>query len=291
MSQSTPPGWYPDGQGGQRWWDGNQWTEHTLPQDSSDRPASSEQPTQPGPSNVTQVRPGGPTGQEQPGADRPGGAESGQPPAAMPTQVAGSGGPGQPGAQPGAQQPGYPGAQQPGYPGAQQQGGYGQQPGYPGAQQQGGYPGQPGQPPWQGQHHPGGSTGGGLNAKLLGLIGGGAAVVIILIIVLFVVLGGSGGPKGVVEDFLDADSCSDAEELVSKDFKENFGECTDEQLEGLDGGEEGDFDTEVKDEKIDGDKATVEVEVSGSFGGEDFEETSEYTLIKEDGDWKIDSIG
>ena len=28
---STPPGWYPDGQGGQRWWDGTQWTEHTQP--------------------------------------------------------------------------------------------------------------------------------------------------------------------------------------------------------------------------------------------------------------------
>ncbi len=26
-SPSTPPGWYPDGQGGQRWWDGTQWGE------------------------------------------------------------------------------------------------------------------------------------------------------------------------------------------------------------------------------------------------------------------------
>lgn len=28
---STPPGWYDDGQGSQRWWDGHQWTEHTRP--------------------------------------------------------------------------------------------------------------------------------------------------------------------------------------------------------------------------------------------------------------------
>ncbi|GAA1516148.1 DUF2510 domain-containing protein [Nocardioides humi] len=28
---ATPAGWYPDGQGGQRWWDGTQWTEHTQP--------------------------------------------------------------------------------------------------------------------------------------------------------------------------------------------------------------------------------------------------------------------
>ncbi len=291
MTQSTPPGWYPDGQGGQRWWDGNQWTEHTLPPDTSDRPAASEQPTQPGPSDVTQVRPGGPTGQE-PGGDRPAGADSGQPPAGMPTQVVGSGGPAQPGAEPGGQPGGQPGAQ-PGYPGAPQQGGYGQQPGYPGAPQQGGYPGQPGQPgqpAWQGQQYSGGS-GGGLNAKLLGIIGGGVALVIILVIVLFVVLGGSGGPKGVVEDFIDADSCSEAEDLVTDDFRESFGECTDEQLEGFEGGDEGDFDVEVKDEKIDGDKATVDVESSGSFGGEDFSETTTFSLVKEDGDWKIDSIG
>jgi hypothetical protein len=28
---SQPPGWYPDAQGQQRYWDGNQWTEHTAP--------------------------------------------------------------------------------------------------------------------------------------------------------------------------------------------------------------------------------------------------------------------
>lgn len=27
----TPPGWYPDGSGGQRWWDGEQWTDHARP--------------------------------------------------------------------------------------------------------------------------------------------------------------------------------------------------------------------------------------------------------------------
>jgi hypothetical protein len=28
---SQPPGWYPDAQGQQRYWDGNQWTEHIAP--------------------------------------------------------------------------------------------------------------------------------------------------------------------------------------------------------------------------------------------------------------------
>jgi len=34
MSQ-VPAGWYDDGQGGQRYWDGTQWTEHTAPGSSS----------------------------------------------------------------------------------------------------------------------------------------------------------------------------------------------------------------------------------------------------------------
>ncbi|MCM3884586.1 phospholipid scramblase-related protein [Frankia sp. R82] len=33
MTQNVPPGWYadPSGQHGSRWWDGNQWTDHTQP--------------------------------------------------------------------------------------------------------------------------------------------------------------------------------------------------------------------------------------------------------------------
>ena len=285
MTQSTPPGWYPDGQGGQRWWDGNQWTEHTLPQESSDRPAAPEQPAQPGPSDVTQVRPGGPTGPEQPGADRPGGQEPGQPPAAMPTQVAGSGGPGQPGAQPGAQ---------PGYPGAPQQGGYGQQSGYPGAPQQGGYPGQPGQPAWQGQQH-GSGSGGGVSKKLIGIIAGAAALVIALIVVLVVVLGGGGGPGGVAEDYFDSIQDRDCGfiDLLSEDAREQLDkeECEDDP-DAFFGGESEtcpESDIEIKDEKEDGDKATVEFEVTG--GGEECEEKGSLSLVKEDGDWKIESFG
>ncbi len=29
MGAGTPAGWYPDGQGGERWWDGSRWSEHT----------------------------------------------------------------------------------------------------------------------------------------------------------------------------------------------------------------------------------------------------------------------
>lgn len=31
MTTHTPPGWYDDGSGQQRWWDGNGWTEHVAP--------------------------------------------------------------------------------------------------------------------------------------------------------------------------------------------------------------------------------------------------------------------
>ena len=30
-SAATPPGWYPDGSGNQRWWDGTQWTANIAP--------------------------------------------------------------------------------------------------------------------------------------------------------------------------------------------------------------------------------------------------------------------
>ena len=30
-AMATPPGWYPDGSGNNRWWDGSQWTDHIGP--------------------------------------------------------------------------------------------------------------------------------------------------------------------------------------------------------------------------------------------------------------------
>ena len=164
MTQSTPPGWYPDGQGGQRWWDGNQWTEHTLPPDTSDRPAASEQPAQPGPSDVTQVRP-----RRRPGAaggDRPGAGKPGQPPAAMPTQVASSS-PAQPGAQPGGQ----PGAQQPATRVLREQGGFGSSrlPRAPAGR----LPGQPGKGSPRGRDSSSPAVrAAAANVKMIGIIGG-----------------------------------------------------------------------------------------------------------------------
>lgn len=44
---STPPGWYDDGHGAQRWWDGTQWTAHTQAVPNTPVPASPQVPSDP----------------------------------------------------------------------------------------------------------------------------------------------------------------------------------------------------------------------------------------------------
>ena len=39
---TTPPGWYDDGHGALRWWDGTQWTEHVAQPDAESSPAPTE---------------------------------------------------------------------------------------------------------------------------------------------------------------------------------------------------------------------------------------------------------
>lgn len=57
MSSSPQPGWYPDpsGSANVRWWDGNQWTEHTQQPAAAPQPAAAAAPHA-GP------RPAGPSG-------------------------------------------------------------------------------------------------------------------------------------------------------------------------------------------------------------------------------------
>ena len=48
MSETPPAGWYPDSTGTVRWWDGEQWTEHTPPPPPTQAtPAAEAQPEQP----------------------------------------------------------------------------------------------------------------------------------------------------------------------------------------------------------------------------------------------------
>ena len=310
---STPAGWYPDGQGSQRWWDGTRWTEHTMPLPDATPPAPAA-PASPDP-NATVVAPprdssagtppqGGPTG------PRPQGPPPQTPPTQAPGQSAGQGA-GQGGWQQSPQQqPDY--AQQ-GYP----QGGYGQQ-GYP---QQGYQQGYPGQQSWGAQQ---GGSGGGKGkgkGKLLALIGGGVALLVVLALVLFFVLGGGSGAKGTAEDYLNAQVDGDQEkvcELSTKDsMKDTFElyevegedcgdlakkiEENDDFKEFLDVLKDVDADFDIKDAKEDGDKATVSYSVTLEYTGDDEEKFKEIlgeddtkttqkgklTLVKEDGDWRV----
>jgi TM2 domain-containing membrane protein YozV len=49
MSSPIAPGWYPDGQGNQRWYDGNQWTENVQPGGAQAAPAPQPMYAQPAP--------------------------------------------------------------------------------------------------------------------------------------------------------------------------------------------------------------------------------------------------
>jgi len=211
-----------------------------------------------------------------------------------------------------APQQGY-GAQQ-GYGGQQGYGeqGYAQQ-GYGGQQGYGqqGYGGQG----WQQQPGSGGGKG---NRKLLAIIGGVVLVVVVVVLVLvFTVFRGGNDPEGVAQDALDAASGGDFErlcELSTKDVQEaNFeyfdvDDCAGVGEESEAAQEEGgfdldDFDTSFDitkvDEADDGESATVDYDVTVEYTGDDqdlqdaFGETETSSdsldLVKEDGEWRIDS--
>lgn len=291
---NIPAGWYDDGQGGQRWWDGTQWTEHTQPGPSApaapESPARPAAPQAPGADLPTQIAPNR-------AADFGGGSAQQSPYGGTPSQPAYGGGaqPAQPAQSPygtPAQQPyGAPGQQPYGAPAA---GGYGAQ--------------QYGAPP---------ASGGG-NKKLLLLIGGGVGALVLAIIVLVVLLSvlGGGGPKGVAEDYLEAsadgdiqkvcdlssesnqkaifdesgvDSCGDVEDALNEDAPE--GQSIDDFYEDIE------VDYEVGEAKEDGDKATVDYTFSMEYTGDEEgaaefinqdDVKGELTLVKEDGDWKVD---
>ena len=323
MSNATPAGWYPDGQGNERWWDGTQWTDNTRPLGGGGAPAPAA------PAAPAGDQPGGhdaATRVGTPGGDRPqgGGAPAAPaggaatPPPADATMVAPARGgtPGQP-AQPGygapggqppaTPQPGYgaPGGQPPGTPAyGTPQPGYGA-PGAPGGQvpPQAGPP-QPGYgaggqgiPPGYHQPTPSwapGGSGGGKGGKMVALIGGGLALLMVLVVLALIFVIGGSSPTSATEDYFNAIKDGDCDaffDVASDDLQELAGDkddCEDDPDEFLEGNELDGCELEVTGEKIDGDKATVEFDVTDCDDGEQNDEGGELNLVEQDGDWKID---
>lgn len=181
-------------------------------------------------------------------------------------------------------QPGWGQGPPPGQPGpfapqGQQQGWGGQQP--------------PPQQPW-GQQPPGGHgppPPNGVSKKMLLIAGAGALVLaIIVVLVLVFALGGGSSPKGTVESFIKAaqrQDCDEAFALLSDRFQEEQGSCAESEEDLIIQEDENVDITDVTLEDESGSKATVTAKAS--FEGEEIPIT--FALVKEDGDWSIDSIG
>ena len=282
MMTTTPPGWYDDGHGALRWWDGTQWTEHVAQPDAESSPAPTEAEI------VAQL------GFEQ--EQQPVGAtESGA------THVAGTA-PGSAGQPETPAQPAYPSAQQ--YPSAPS--------GYP----QGAYPGAPGAPAG------GGFTAATeprksklwivwvvLGVVLLGIVIAAAVVIPLLFLSATSSSTQAGGAQSdderaavaAVELYDDAwqdADCDALTEATTEDFRvENgFSDCAtfEEQAvafsEGLD-----EYDVEVTDVETLGDEILVTTNESYTEPGEGGEATPgsavyEYTLVESGGAWMIDSV-
>jgi hypothetical protein len=98
-----------------------------------------------------------------------------------------------------------------------------------------------------------------------------------------------GAPGDVVLELMaagNAHSCDRMAAVMTAKLVEQIGfaECEDSSLEGQS------MDMKVTDVKISGDKATVTISGTTTAGGETHPSGGVATLVKEDGEWKIDSL-
>lgn len=319
---TTPPGWYDDGHGAMRWWDGSQWTEHVAqpdPEPSADAPTEAEivaaseasaasegyvatgAPAQAGAQPVTDAAPD--ASPAQPGYP----AQSGDP-AAYPAQ------PGESAAYPA--QPGYPAQAgdpaayppHPGDPGAYLAAhpGYGT-PGYPGAAPAGGFAA---------------ATEPRRGSKLwilwlvLGLVLLGIVIAAAVLIPILLMSAATSGTAGGSDDeraavaavelydeaWQDAD-CDAFEASTTEDFRAStgIGDCDSFEAEA-ELFDESVEDYEVRVDDIASEQGTVTVTTTETYltvlddAGEPLETPEPmsvaftYTVVAVDGEWAIDAI-
>lgn len=124
-----------------------------------------------------------------------------------------------------------------------------------------------------------------MSPKQLGIIGGAAGGGLLLLIIIIVVIASSGGsPSDVADDYMSAIADADideAKEYMCDPSEAELG-VSQEEFEKI----VEDMDWEIIDEDIDadGNKATVEIEVTGSG---DIAGDLKLKLEERDGDWFI----
>jgi len=138
-----------------------------------------------------------------------------------------------------------------------------------------------------------------VSPRLLAVIGGAVLAVVAVVVLLVVLLGGGSEPEEVVDDYYSAIEdfdCDALQDLSTEDYfgseYESLDACEADVQEFKDSQEladEGDFEVDrtIGEAEIEGDSATVQVDIVVSTAGEDSEFEETITLVK-DGDWKVD---
>ncbi|WP_108717837.1 DUF2510 domain-containing protein [Miniimonas sp. S16] len=301
-----PAGWYPDGSGRQRWWDGTAWTEDTRDAGHAASPGAGTTAStawQPGATSA----PG--TGATASTAWQPGATSApGGPVVSAPGAPGGqSGAPGQPtsagyGKIPSAGRPdGYgPGGYQapgtPAYGQATVSPAYGQ-PGAPAYGRPGGAPAQPGAPY-------GGAPGGAPRRRTGVVVGIIVAVVVLIVailaVVFFSVRSQTAGPLHAVTDYNDAWDAEDCQLLVSSVTNEfwqsTWASCDSFEVDAaefnasLQNGADS-YEWRATSTSVSGSTATVEVAESWTdSSGQHQSADVTFNLVKQGGGWLVDSV-
>ena len=116
-----------------------------------------------------------------------------------------------------------------------------------------------------------------------------AALAVVALIIGFVVFGTS-GPREAVTAYKaawDNADCSAFMDVTTAKFRDGI---TCEEFEDLASKSDNDVELSIYSTEVSGDRATVKGHAKGTNKGKKIDGDSTFELVKEDGDWKIDSV-